>query len=111
MKNSKLRIKSLKFRKGDTVKVVSGKDKGKEGKIETVFTKENKVLVGGVNLYKRHLKARSQAQPSEIITISKPLPVSNVALICPKCKLITRIGFNLEGKNKVRICKKCKAQL
>lgn len=109
MENSKL--KSLKLKKGDTVKVVVGKDKGKEGKIEAAFTKEGRVLVAGVNMYKRHLKARSQTQPSEIITITKPLPVSNVALICPKCKLITRVGFNMEGKDKVRICRKCKAQI
>lgn len=106
-KSSKLR----KLKKGDEVKVVAGKDKGKVGKIEKVFSKESKVLVSGVNLYKRHLKARSQNQPSEIVTITKPLPVSNVALICPKCKVITRVGFNIEEEKKARVCKRCDQQI
>jgi large subunit ribosomal protein L24 len=103
--------KLTKFKKGDEVMVVIGKDGGKKGKIEKVFSKTNKILVSGVNLYKRHLKARSQKQPSEIITITKPLPVSNVTLICPKCKKQTRVGFKLEKNDKKRICKKCKAEL
>jgi large subunit ribosomal protein L24 len=98
----------MKFRKGDEVKVVKGKDLGKTGKIEKVFRKEYAVLVSGVNLYKRHVKAKTRLQKSEIITISKPLPVANVALVCPKCKLQTRIGFIFENNKKMRVCKKCK---
>ena len=70
----------MKLRKNDTVQVTIGKDKGKSGKIEKVFTKEAKVLIEGVNQFKRHLKARSQSQPAEIITITKPLPISAVSL-------------------------------
>ncbi|MCL4353888.1 50S ribosomal protein L24 [Patescibacteria group bacterium] len=106
MKNKTLKIK--KFKKGDNVKVVAGKDKGKSGKIEKVFSKESKVLVEGVNLYKRHQKAKAQGQKSEIITISKPLPLANVAFICPKCKKQTRIGFNEKG---ARFCRKCGEEL
>lgn len=98
----------MKLKKGDTVKVIRGKDLGKTGKIEKVFSKVNKVLIAGVNQYKRHLKARSQRQPSEIVTIIKPLPVSNVVPICPKCNLATRVGFSYEDDKKSRICKKCK---
>lgn len=105
------KIKLTKLKKGDEVMVVSGKDSGKKGKIEKVFSKRNKVLIAGVNQYKRHLKARSQKQPSEIITITKPLPVANVILICPKCHLQTRVGFKLGKNEKVRICKKCKVEL
>lgn len=101
----------MKLVKNDEIKVVAGKDKGKTGKIEKVFTKEYKVLVAGVNQYKRHMKAREQGQQSEIITITKPLPVANVQLICPKCKKITRVGYKLEGDKKVRICRKCKAAI
>lgn len=101
----------MKLVKNDEIKVVAGKDKGKTGKIEKVFTKENKVLVAGVNQYKRHMKAREQGQQSEIITITKPLPVANVQLICPKCKKITRVGYKVEGEKKVRICRKCKATI
>jgi large subunit ribosomal protein L24 len=97
----------MKLKKGDSVKIVSGKDKGKEGKIEKVFGKIGKVLVTGVNQYKRHLKARSQGQPSEIVTITKPLPLQNVALICPHCKVQTRIGLRIEKNDKIRVCAKC----
>lgn len=103
--------KSQKLRKGDEVKVIRGKDKGKTGKIEKVFPKENKVLIPGVNQYKRHLKARSQNRPSEIVTINKPIPVSNVLLVCPKCHLPTRVGFLLKENDKIRICRKCKEQI
>ena len=97
----------MKLKKGDNVKIVLGKDKGKEGKIEKVFGKIGKVLVTGVNQYKRHLKARSQNQPSEIVTITKPLPLQNVALICPHCKVQTRVGFRIEKNDKIRVCAKC----
>ena len=97
----------MKLKKGDNVKIVLGKDKGKEGKIEKVFGKIGKVLVTGVNQYKRHLKSRSQNQPSDIVTITKPLPLQNVALICPHCKAQTRVGFRIEKNDKIRVCAKC----
>lgn len=99
----------MKLKKADNVKVIKGKDKGKTGKIEKVLPKENKVLIANVNLYKRHLKARSQGQPSEIITLTKPLAASSVVLICPKCKKQTRVGYRIEKNKKSRICKKCKS--
>lgn len=101
----------MKLKKADFVKIVSGKDKGKSGKIEKVFSKLGKVLVTGVNQYKRHLKARSQGQPSEIVTITKPLPLQNVALICPHCKVQTRIGFSLQKNGKIRVCAKCNKKI
>lgn len=97
----------MKLKKDDNVKIVSGKDKGKTGKVEKVFTKIGKVLVTGVNQYKRHLKARSQGQKSEIVTITKPLSMQNVALVCPHCKVQTRIGFRIEKSGKIRVCRKC----
>jgi large subunit ribosomal protein L24 len=103
--------KIKKFRKGDEVKVVAGKEKGKKAKIERVLHKEGKLLIEGVNLYKRHLKARSQNQKSEIVTISKPLPLGNIALICPKCHKQTRVGFKTEKNNTIRICRKCKTEI
>ncbi len=101
----------MKLKKGDNVLVVRGKDKGKQGKVDQVFSKEGKVLVENINLFKRHLKARLQNQKSEIVTISKPLPVSNVALVCPKCNLPTRIGYKSEKGKKLRICRKCQAEI
>lgn len=97
----------MKLKKGDTVKLVSGKDKGKSGKITDVLTKEMRVAVEGVNMYKKHKKARTQNEKAEIVTLVRPLPVANVALVCPKCKKITRIGYKTLNKEKVRICKKC----
>ncbi|HEX8965948.1 MAG TPA: 50S ribosomal protein L24 [Patescibacteria group bacterium] len=97
----------MKILKNDEIKIIRGKDKGKTGKIEKVFAKTNKVLVLGVNEYKRHMKKRTQDDKSQIVTITKPLPMANVALICPKCKKETRVGFKMEKDAKVRFCKKC----
>lgn len=100
----------MKIKIGDTVQIVRGKDAGKTGKVEKVFAKEQKLLVENVNQYKRHLKARSQTQPAEIITITKSLPVANVQLLCPKCKKPTRIGYITEKNEKMRICRKCEGR-
>lgn len=108
----------MKLKKGDNVKVIRGKDKGKNGKIDKVFPKTGKVLVSNVNLYKRHLKARSQSQPSEIVTLTKPLREESVVLVCPKCHKTTRVGYKVEKKLprgkagvKSRICKKCNSEI
>jgi large subunit ribosomal protein L24 len=101
----------MKLKKGDNIKVIKGKDKGKTGKIEEVIPRLRKVLVANVNLYKRHLKARSQGQPSEIVTLTKPLPEANVALICPKCGKQARVGYKIVKNVKSRICKKCKSEI
>jgi large subunit ribosomal protein L24 len=97
----------MKLHKGDTVKVVTGKENGKTGKIERVFAKESKVLVEGLNQVKRHMKARSQTQPAEIVMLTKPLAVANVALMCPHCKQPTRVGYVTEKGVKSRMCRKC----
>lgn len=101
----------MKFRKGDEVKVTVGKDKGRTGKIEDVFPKLSLVLIPGINMYKRHLKARDPKRPAGIIDIVKPISVGNIALICPKCHEQTRVGVVFEDGKKVRICKKCESRL
>jgi large subunit ribosomal protein L24 len=101
----------MKLKKGDTVKIVKGKDVGKSGKIEKVFSKESKVIVEGVNQYKRHIKAKTPVQKSEIITLTKPLPVANVMLLCQQCKKPTRVGYKIVKDEKTRVCKKCKADI
>lgn len=100
----------MKLKKNDTVTIVRGKDKGKTEKVERVLTHEGKVIVTGVNQFKRHLKARP-GKPSEIATITKGIPVANVALVCPKCKKLTRVGYLIEKGNKIRICRKCKKEI
>lgn len=97
----------MKLKKGDNVLVTTGKDKGKKGKIEKVFSKDNKALVLGLNLFKRHKKGNTTGQNSEIITITKPIKVSNLALVCPNCKKQTRVGFSILKNEKKRICLKC----
>ena len=97
----------MKIKKGDTVKVLIGKDKGKEGNIEKIYLSREQVLIAGVNEYKKHIKSRARNQKSEIVTITKPLPISNVALVCLKCKKPTRIGWEILKGKKVRICRKC----
>ncbi|OGD85469.1 50S ribosomal protein L24 [Candidatus Curtissbacteria bacterium RBG_13_35_7] len=100
----------FKYKTGDEVIITAGRDKGKKSKIERVLPKENKVIVTGVNLYKRHRKA-TRAQAAGIYEVIRPINVANIALICPKCSKTTRIGFQIDGKLKNRICKKCKGRL
>ena len=96
----------LKLRKGDKVIVTTGKDKGKTGEITTVFPKENKVIVGGVNMVKRHTKP-SQESAGGIISKEMPIHVSNVALVDPKTGKATRVGYKVEKDgHKVRVAKK-----
>ncbi len=101
----------MKLKKGDQVKVIRGKDSGKLGKIERVNFKESKVVVEGVNQYKRHIKAKTAGQKSEILTITKPLPIANVVMICPKCKKPARVGYKMLKDGKTRVCKKGKAEI
>jgi large subunit ribosomal protein L24 len=96
----------LKLKKGDTIKVTIGKDKGREAKIEKVMPKESLVLVPGVNMYKKHVKGVGE-QKGGIYDIPRPLSFGKIALVCPKCKKITRVGFKMAGEEKVRVCKKC----
>lgn len=97
----------MKIKKGDEVIVTAGKDRGKKGKIEKIFFKKGLVFLPGLNKVKRHVKKKDEKSPGGIIEISKPLPISNMALLCPKCSKPTRVGFTLKGKEKVRVCKKC----
>ncbi len=101
----------MKLRKGDKIKVTAGKDRGKGGVVERVWPKTNKVSVAGVNIFKRHLKPRGQGQKGGIIDVPRPMPESNVALICPKCQQATRVGYKLTTKEKVRVCRKCGAEI
>lgn len=100
----------LKFKVGDTVKVTLGKDKGRQGKIERVFPKKSLILVPGINMYKKHVKG-AQGQKGGVYDIPRPLAFSKVALVCPKCKKTTRVGFRQAGNEKTRICRKCKKEI
>lgn len=101
----------MKILRGDTIKVLIGRDQGKSGKVEKVVPAKLQVYVENLNQFKRHVKARTKGQKSEIVTITKPYPVSNVAIVCSKCKKTTRIGFKVEKGKKIRVCRKCNATL
>lgn len=102
----------MKIKVGDKVRVLSGNDKGKEGEVLKVIPKENKVVVKGINIKKRHKKATRQGEQSGIIEYEFPLDVSKVGFIDPKTKKTTRIGYKLnkDGK-KVRISKKSQEEI
>jgi large subunit ribosomal protein L24 len=100
----------LKFKVGDTVKITSGKDKGREGKIERIFPKTGRALIPGMNLYKKHVK-NQPGRKGGIFEIPRSLPFSKLSVMCPKCKKAIRVGFKIVGKEKVRVCKKCRREI
>ncbi|MDK2864136.1 MAG: large subunit ribosomal protein [Thermotogota bacterium] len=97
----------MKVKKGDLVKVIAGKDKGKEGKVLRVIPKENKVIVENVHIVKRHQRPTQRIREGGIIEREAPIHASNVMVICPSCNKPTRIGYRFMEEKKVRFCKKC----
>lgn len=100
----------LKFKVGDKVKVLAGKDKGRGGEIEKVYPKKMSALVPGINIYKKHVKG-VPGQKGGIYEIPRPLNFAKIALVCPKCKEATRVGFKLIDAKKIRVCRKCKREI
>jgi large subunit ribosomal protein L24 len=98
----------MKIKKGDSVLIISGKDKGKTGKITKAFPKELKVLVDGINMRKKHVKPKREGEKGQVVEVPSAINASNVKIICPKCGKATRLGCKIENDNKHRICKKCK---
>jgi large subunit ribosomal protein L24 len=101
----------MKIKKGDNVLIIKGKDRGKSGKVIKALPRENKVVIEGLNLVKKHIKPRKQGEKGKIIEIPRPIYVSNVKLICPNCNKATKIGYKIEGEEKFRICKKCQSKI
>lgn len=102
----------MKIKSNDNVKILAGKDKGKTGKVSKVLRKENKVVVEGANIIKKHIKAKRPGEKGQIVEFASPLDASNVILICPKCSKETRVGYLImENGDKQRICKKCKQEI
>lgn len=98
----------MKIKKGDTVKILSGKDRGKRAGVLRVLPKERRVIVDGVNLKKKHRRSRRQDRKGEIILLPAPMSASAVEIICPSCGKPTRVGYAKTGAGaKHRICKKC----
>ncbi len=101
----------MKVKKNDTVLVITGKDAGKTAKVLVALPKTNKIVVDGVNVQKKHKKARSAQEVSSIQNQSGPIDASNVLVVCPSCNKATRVAYKVEGDKKARICKKCGAVL
>ncbi|HCC60177.1 MAG: 50S ribosomal protein L24 [Candidatus Staskawiczbacteria bacterium RIFOXYC1_FULL_37_43] len=97
----------MKVKKGDTILVISGKDKGKVAKILKSLPRERKVLVDGVNLKKKHVRPKREGEKGQVVQVPAPLEVSNIKIVCPKCGKPVRIGYKVEKDIKSRICKKC----
>ena len=97
----------MKLRKGDTVKVLSGNDKGKTGEVLEVIPKTNKIIVKGVNIRKKHIKPRKQGEEGGIISAECAIHSAKANVVCPKCGKATKIGYVEEKGEKVRVCKKC----
>jgi large subunit ribosomal protein L24 len=100
----------MKIKKGDTVLIISGKDRGKRGKVLESLPKENKIIVEGVNIRKKHVRPRKTGEKGQIIHLPSPVSVSNAKLICSKCGKAARTGYRVEEKRKYRVCKKCGQQ-
>lgn len=105
----------MKIKTGDKVKILAGKDRGKAGKVLQVFVNENKAVVEGLNLLIKHQRPRRQGEKGQRIQFPNPISLSNLALVCPKCGQVARVGYRLEEKTgegkakriKTRICRKC----
>lgn len=96
-----------KIKKGDTVEIIKGKDVGRQGEVVKVLRDKDKVIVENLNLYKRHVRGDGQDKESAIVDVPRPIHVSNVMLMCEACGEPSRVGFEIKGGKKYRVCKKC----
>lgn len=101
----------MKIKKGDNVMMLGGKDRGKTGKVLSVSPETASVVVEGLNQVKKHLRARKQGQKGQIISKERYVKAASVAVVCKSCGKPTRVGYKLESAGKIRVCKKCGAQL
>jgi large subunit ribosomal protein L24 len=97
----------MKIKKNDNIKIITGKDKGKTGKVLKVFPKKHKILIEGLNLYKKHVKPKREGEKGQTVLLPQPIDVSNVLLVCPGCSRAIRVSYRLDGDKKIRVCKKC----
>jgi large subunit ribosomal protein L24 len=97
----------MKIKTGDTVLIISGKDKDKTGKVIEVFSDDHRIMVEGINIVKKHVRPKRSGEKGQRVEVPRPFHVSNAKLICPKCKKPTRVGARIIEKRKYRVCKKC----
>jgi len=97
----------MKLKKGDKVKLIRGKDKGRDGVIDRIYTASNKVLVPGLNIYKKHVKKSEKMPQGGVVDVPRLIDASKVMLVCPKCGKLTRVGYEVKNGKKNRVCKIC----
>lgn len=101
----------MNIRKNDTIQIIAGKDKGKQGKVSRVLPKKGKILVQGLNMFRKNKRPTKQNEKGEIISIPRPFDVSNAMIVCGSCGKPVRVGHKQEGEIKVRYCKRCQAAI
>jgi len=101
----------MNIKKGDNVKIMAGKDRGKTGKVLKMLSHESRIMVEGINVYKKHVRPKKEGEKGEIVDITRPLQIANTMLVCPSCNKPTRIGHTIKDEEKVRTCKKCKTTI
>jgi len=101
----------MKIKKGDNVLVISGKDRGRTGKVLRSLPTERRIVVEGINIKNKHVKPKRQEEKGQMVKLSAPMNASNVKFVCPKCGKAARIGYKVENNKKFRICKKCKSEV
>ena len=101
----------MNIKKGDNVKMLSGKDRGKTGAVVKVSPTTGRIMIEGLNIFKKHARPKKQGESGQMVEVSRSVNASNVMVICPSCKAPTRVGHRVEGNRNVRFCKKCKSIL
>jgi large subunit ribosomal protein L24 len=101
----------MRIKKGDLVKKIAGKDKGKQGKVLRTLPSEGKIVVEKLNIVKKHQKARREGERGQRVEVAAPFDASNAMIICPACGKATRVSYIFAGEKKVRACKKCGKEL
>ncbi len=101
----------MEIKKGDNVKVLVGKNRGKTGKVLKIDRKHGLLTVEGVNVYKKHVRPKRAEEKGQMVDLVRPMPVSKVELVCPHCHKPTRVGMRMQGEIKSRFCKKCNAAI
>lgn len=101
----------MKIKKGDTVKMLAGKDCGKTGRVLQSFPQDKKIIVEGLNLIKKHSKPKKQGEKGQRIELPRRIDISDAILVCPKCGKTTRVGYKISNDLKQRICKKCQQEI
>jgi len=101
----------MKIKKGDQVKSILGKDRGKIGKVLRVFPETDKILVEGLNMIKKHIRPRKEGEKGQRLELPAKVNASNVMLVCPKCGKTVRVGYKRTNDKALRICKKCNSEI